>query len=647
MDTIVDLRSHDGGHDLLTETEVGGRIRGGALLSDAPLASFLSEKEAPQFVLRNKKSGVEVDGEESTTIEPGDSYQALALVTDTRVLFVVGDDQGDTAEEVELADIVQAKSTDSGFRSTALVLETLDQRTWSFPCRGETDEVATFVDGLAQTWASAERRTEEAEDQLREGHRLVQNGEYEAAADAVSSVKSAIEAIITELRSVGPAAATHAREQTEPLANALLKLQGPIRAQLAATSHANGQDAWDAGEYERAATAYERAVGMYEQALQRETGPTTAQLRDRLTAALRERELLRVAPLAAADTARRRARNTDEPETAATQWEDVLIKYQRLLTLEWPGDGSFVATRERVQEQAAAAAEDAIDDYYEAGRRRLGSADEFSVGGREQRAEVLYERAGEQFDQARRLAVETDSVRIAEIDEAIQTVEGRLDGDMPDEHLPVEELPITEVDVTPSEQPDEPQADEEETEETDDSEYDESSVIGRIQSQKTSNGTDEETESGAEPVGVGDETVTNAELRSKLHGLDQESFTEFVADLWDAQGWSTTVFSTTNQVVYDIVAMREEPEQRRLLLWTEHRGEDEQIGPREIERCATARDSSQGADSATLVTNALLRTAAKQRADGLDVTVIDGSDLVELVRFEDFLGRLNQETIEQ
>ncbi|PSQ46256.1 hypothetical protein BRD19_12710 [Halobacteriales archaeon SW_7_65_23] len=57
----------------------------------------------------------------------------------------------------------------------------------------------------------------------------------------------------------------------------------------------------------------------------------------------------------------------------------------------------------------------------------------------------------------------------------------------------------------------------------------------------------------------------------------------------------------------------------------------------------TARDSSQGADSATLVTNALPRTAAKQRAEGLEVTIIDGQELVELLRFEGFLDRLDQD----
>jgi tetratricopeptide (TPR) repeat protein len=644
MDTIVDLRSRDGDHELLTQTAVSGRIRTEALLGGAPLSSHLDENETPKYVLRNKKSGVEVEqGESARTMAPDDGYQALALVTDMRVLFVIGTGDGDKTGEVQLADIVQAKSEDSGFRSTALVLETLDERTWSFPCRGDTADVASFVDDIAQTWASAERQADEVESQLREANELVQAGEYDAAGEQISGVKPTLETVIRELQGVGPAAAEHARQRAEPLAQDLLELQGPVRAQAAGRAHAAAQDAWDEGEYERAAAAYDRVVTGYERAMERESGPANQQLADRRRSAIRERELLRVAPLVEADTARRRARKIDEPGTAATKWEDVLSRYRQVLDLEWPGDGSFLATTERLREQAASAAEDAIDDYYEAGRRRLGSADEFSVDGRTQRADVLYERAREQFQQAKQLATEAQPDRVDELDEAIRTVEHRLAGNAPTAQLPVEELPITEVDVAGGD--DGPEAsDGEPTAET---EYDESSVIGRIQSQKTG---DRNTENGSEaddrqPADHG-EPITNTEIRRKLHDLDQERFTEFVADLWEAQGWSTTVFSTTNQVVYDIVAMRDEPEQRRLLLWTEHRGDDEQVGPRTIERCATARDSSQGADSATLVTNALLRTAAKQRADGLDVTVIDGSDLVELVRFEGFLDRLDRDGIE-
>ncbi|PSP61448.1 hypothetical protein BRC73_01320 [Halobacteriales archaeon QH_7_66_37] len=634
METILDLTTGGADREALTDTAVSGRLRTKQLLSGAPLAERLDGDEEPKYLLRNKKSGVTVaTEEESRTMEPDDQFQALALVTDVRVLFAIGTADGDRTVSVSHSEMVQAKRSDEGFRTTALVIETIDGRRWTFPCKGDTAEVASVVDGLAQVWANAERLADEAEEAIETAEQHLAADEYEAAAEALADVKANLRTAIARLREVGASAGAHIETRGERLARRLLDLQGPLWAQLAASAHGEAMAAWREGEFERAATEYEEAIRGYEQALDRDSGPSTGVLEGRLDGALAERELLRVMPLVEADTARRHAREIEEPEAAAANWETVLERYQGLLALDWPGDRGFVADSDIVHTQAAAAAEDAIEDYFEAGKRRLGSADRFAVDGREDRASVLYERARDQFEAAHRLATEAHPDRVEELETALSTVDQRINGDVPAEALPHDELTVTDGDEEPAEADDEPDA-------TGGGDKPGSTVIGRIQSQK-------QEERAAAPGGVnvnaGDgagDGVTNTELRGKLRDLEEGEFTQLVADLWEAQGWSTTVFSATKQVVYDIVAMREEPEQQRLLLWTEHKPGEEQLGPRSVERCATARDSSQGAESATLVTNALPRTAARQRAEGLDVTVIDGQDLVELLRFEGFLDRL-------
>ena len=634
METILDLTTGGADSEALTDTAVSGRLRTEQLLSGDPLAERLDGNEEPKYLLRNKKSGLTVATEgESRTMEPDDQFQALALVTDVRVLFAIGTADGDRTVSVSHSEMVQAKRSDEGFRTTALVIETIDGRRWTFPCKGDTAEVASVVDGLAQVWANAERLADEAEEAIETAEQHLAADEYEAATEALAGVKANLRTAIARLREVGASAGAHIETRGERLARRLLDLQGPLWAQLAASAHGEAMAAWREGEFERAATEYEEAIRGYEQALDRDSGPSTGVLEQRLDGALTERELLRVMPLVEADTARRHAREIEEPEAAAANWESVLGRYQGLLALDWPGDRGFVADSDIVHTQAAAAAEDAIEDYFEAGKRRLGSADRFAVDGREDRASVLYERARDQFEAAHRLATEAHPDRVEELETALSTVDRRINGDVPAEALPHDELTVTDGDEEPAEADDEPDA-------TGDGDEPGSTVIGRIQSQK-------QEERAAAPGGVnvnaGDgagDGVTNTELRGKLRDLEEGEFTQLVADLWEAQGWSTTVFSATKQVVYDIVAMREEPEQQRLLLWTEHKPGEEQLGPRSVERCATARDSSQGAESATLVTNALPRTAAKQRAEGLDVTVIDGQDLVELLRFEGFLDRL-------
>lgn len=638
MKTILDYTTGAEDRELLTSTEVSGRIRSGQLLADDPLATYLEGDEEPKYVLRNRKSGVTVEDDDSIRIQPDDAFQALALVTDVRVLFVVGTAGGDRTESVSYSEMVQAKSADDGFRTTSLLIETINGRRWSFPCKGDTEAVASFVDGLAQVWANAERLADKAEQDIETAEQHLADGEYEAAATALEDVKPNIRTAIERLSEVGDGAGAHIRERGEALATRLLELQGPLRAQLAASAHAEGMAAWQADDYERAARAYDRAIEGYQTALERDAGPSDDQLQRRLRGAIAERELLRVTPLVEADTARRHARQIEEPEAAAANWEDVLDRYQGLLALDWPGDEGFVAETEIVRTQAAAAAEDAIKDYFEAGKRRLGSADRFAVDGRDERATVLYERASGQFEAAHRLAEEAHEERLGEIETALETVEKRLEGDVPAEALSSDGLAVSEADE-PVDEGEAGEADPSDTEPADPG----STVIGRIQSQKQESGSTTPSGVGSGTGGGASEGVTNTELRSKLRELDNGEFTQLVADLWEAQGWSTTVFSATKQVVYDIVAMREEPQQQRLLLWTEHKPGEEQLGPRAVERCATARDSSQGADSATLVTNALPRTAAKQRAEGLEVTIIDGQELVELLRFEGFLDRLDQD----
>jgi len=645
METIIDLTDGEGGHEALTSTEVSGRLRTERLLSGDPLESYLEGEEEPKYVMRNKKSGVTVkENGDTREMTPTDDLQTLVLVTDVRVRFVVGTAGGDQTAAVPYPEMVQAKSTDDGFRTTALVIETIEGRRWSFPCRGDTAEVASFVDGLAQVWANAERLADEAEQSIQEAREHCEDGDHEAAAESLVDVESKLKTAVERLSEVGAGAGAHIRERAESLARQLLAVQGPIRAQLAASAHADAMAAWREGEYERAAAAYERAIGGYQVALERDSGPDNERLRRRLQGAISERELLCVSPLVEADTSRRRAREIDEPEAAAANWEDVLERYRALLTLEWPGDVDFVADTGLVRKQAIAAAEDAVGDYFEAGKRRLGSADRFAVDNHEDRAMVLYERAHEQFEQAHRLAVEAESDRVDETEAALKTVEERLAGDVPTETVPPDAVSVAAADAdADATTPDGDGAAEEDAPGPSDRSETGSSVIGRIQSQKQQEAEDGQTSVGATAEGTAGRTITNTELRAKLRELDDGEFTQLVADLWEAQGWSTTVFSATKQVVYDIVAMREEPEQQRLLLWTEHRPGDEQLGPRAVERCATARDSSQGAETATLVTNALPRTAAEQRAEGLEVTVIDGQDLVELLRFEGFLDRLDHD----
>lgn len=754
MSRIIDLTDDDGAHDILTQASLGGLIGGGKLLGGEPLETYLEGAETAKYVLRNKKSGLTIeDGDSTQTFTPNDEYQAVALVTDVRVLFVLGNAFGDETKEIQLGEIVEAKAETSRLRKSTLIIATLSDGIWKFPCRSNTTEVANDVDEMAQIWANAGRLLDDVESQAAAAEDALTGDDYSRAREELDGADRNIETARQRIREIGQGAIDRVEQRATDLREWVMELQREIYAVEGASAHAQAQSDWRDGNYEFAAAAYDEAIDAYEQALDMDgPRPDRETLVQRAKGAVSERELLRVGPLVDADSARRRASAIEDPEKAAHEWEHALDVYREMLSLEWGREQEeFVVDKKTIREQTTAVADDAIEDHHEAGRQWLTSGDKLAVQGRREQAREVYERARKQFEQALQLAREVQPEHEDYLESALETVEERLSGTVPDE-MPEEE-PLSAAAISGLDGPDadtagtaqqdsqssashDTQADaggvdnpqqsgtgehtaghspegqptgttpgatpaetagakqggatgaRTEREDGNDAgdDEDESTIIGKIRSQKTSSDSESEnldfqseteapngghpgpTETPSSTAGrpqpnerTGDRTelpqetpiqpeetdksqpaedLSDEQLTEMLRDVDDETFTELVADLWEAQGWSTTVFSATAKAVYDIVAMREAPAEERLLVWTVHRSDGGEVGVTVVKRCATARESSHGADSATLVTTGSLTSAARTRAEELDVAIVDADELVHLLRFEELVDRL-------
>jgi tetratricopeptide (TPR) repeat protein len=757
MSRIIDVTDDDGTHEILTETSLGGLIGGGKLLGGEPLATYLEGNETASYVLRNKKSGLNIETENETrTFKPNDEYQAVALVTDVRILFVLGNAFEDDKMEIQLGEIVQAKAETSRLRKSKLIIATLSDGIWKFPVRSDPTEVANHVDEMAQIWANAGRLLEDVESQVTAAEDALTEDNYSRARDELAGANENIETARHRIREVGQGATDRIEQRATSLRERVMALQREIYAAEGAIAHADAQTDWREGSYETAAASYETAIEAYEQALEMDgPRPDRKTLVRRAKGAVSERELLRVGPLVDADSARRRAASIEDPEKAAHEWENALDIYREMLSLEWGREkGEFVVEKETIREQTTAVADDAIEDHHEAGRQWLTSGDKLAVQGRREQAREVYERARNQFEKAHQLAREVQPEHEDYLDSALETVEERLSGTVPEEvpeEEPLSAAAISGLDGSDTQSSGEPAETEGSTTSTDegaeaaeaktdsvqqqsadeqsaaeqsppegkqggtatatesaetaqtgtssaerqttepedqgDTEDDNSTIIGQIKSQKTDstsdsgasvsqeperdtetpNGSRTETPSETTDDGHATENAGNRaeipqqtpsqpsddeetqspedrseeQLKEMLRDTDEEAFTDLVADLWEAQGWSTTVFSATAKAVYDIVAMREEPAEERLLVWTVHRPDGGEVGATVVKRCATARESSQGADSATLVTTGSLTSAARTRAEELEVAVVDDDELVHLLQFEELVERLH------
>jgi hypothetical protein len=697
MSRIIDLHGDDGTHEILKTLSLDGLIREGKLLATRPLATYLEDSEEPRYGLRNKKSGVEISGpDRSERLSPDDEYQAVTLVTDLRVLFVIGRAVGDEVKEVPLTEIIEAKADSGRFRRSTLRLETLDEKTWEFACKSDTEPVASYVDEAAHIWANAQRLLDEVEDQIAAGRECLETDEPGKGHGELAGAQGKVDTALQRIREVGPAASERVESRGRRLSEELSAVKREVFAAEGANAHAEAQEAWENAEYEPSSESYESAVQAYERALE-SNGPVPSDeaLRRRIRGVVGERELLRVGPLLDADTARRRAADTDDPEAAATEWERALDGYRELLSLDWGRDQRhFLVNRDRIREQTAAIADDAIEDHHEAGRRWLRSGDKLATQGQEREAMKVYRRAKNQFEQAHRLAREVKPEHVEKLESALVTVEDRLSGAMPDE-VP-EEPPLSASDIREIQATDDgrsrdtdrdstgesvstveqegggneeesrpgeeapPDDDEsrpgEDLETEDESSTDEEKSrperadstrgdadtgpdVGTVTPAESVDGDGRPGDDGAGMAGESGKREGDGELDGRLSRLGEAEFENLVADLWEAQGWSTTRVSAAAGSVYDVIAMREEPLEERLLVWTIHRPGDE-VTADEVKGCATARESSQGADTAVVVTTGTPTASAAESADDLDVAIVDSDELGQLLEFEGLTDRL-------
>jgi len=595
MGRVIDLTGGGADAAILTSTSSDG-LFGGTYLSEEPLEAYLGDVEEPKYVLRNKKSGLRVrDGDEERVVRPDEGYQALALVTDLRLLVVVGREGSDERTSLLLTDIVEVRAESQGFRTDALVVDTLDGDAWEFPCQGDLTGVASDIDGLAQTWANASRLISDVESQLEEADRHLAANDHAKARDAIGDADDTIATAKGRIADVGGGAAERVAKRASGVADRLVETRRRIRATRGAVRHAEAQEAWNDREYETAARAYEDAIDAYRAALALESPtPGTEVLNRRLAGAAGERELLRVAPLVDADAARRRASAIDDPEAAAVEWETALEGYRDMLGLDWGrGTRRFLVDRDRIRDHAEAVADDAIADHTDAGRQWLRAGDNLAARGETDQAERVYERARTQFERAHRLARELRPDRADDIEADLGAVTDRLAGDVPDSPPGTEPFPGDAAGDVLESVPDR----------------------------------------GSTPTPAIRQVVatdaSNAKLRERLRGLSADGFTQLVAALWEDRGWSTAVFTSDEGTLYDIVAIRDGGD--RLLLWAVHHPDGGVLGPSVLERSATVRDTTGGGAEATLVTTGSLTTAARQRAAELDVRVVDCGTLVELV----------------
>ena len=111
--------------------------------------------------------------------------------------------------------------------------------------------------------------------------------------------------------------------------------------------------------------------------------------------------------------------------------------------------------------------------------------------------------------------------------------------------------------------------------------------------------------------------------------VDADALPSVVARVFEAAGWSTTVFGAGTGDRYDLLAATDDPISLTVCVWTIHPETVETVDAATVERYANYFDGVDEADAAAVCSAAEVSETARARADDLGFELLDSSELAD------------------
>ena len=128
----------------LTKTVKSG-LRSGEYLADRPAIEYVAEDETVAYVLTNRKQGIAITGETTRHVLPDKRYDTVVVVTERRVIGLVGKVGGDERFTLDLAELTDVE-TESDHRTGELILHHAEGVTWRIHTEADgLREVADYI----------------------------------------------------------------------------------------------------------------------------------------------------------------------------------------------------------------------------------------------------------------------------------------------------------------------------------------------------------------------------------------------------------------------------------------------------------------------------------------------------------------------
>ena len=125
--------------------------------------------------------------------------------------------------------------------------------------------------------------------------------------------------------------------------------------------------------------------------------------------------------------------------------------------------------------------------------------------------------------------------------------------------------------------------------------------------------------------------LSREELLSQLRQMDEYEFEELVADIWEQRGWETTVTTASNDRGIDVIAKRKNPFAQKYVIQAKRYKQGNTVGSPDIQQYSSLQQQESNVDSVIVVTTSSFTAEAKKIGNKLNVKLIDGFDLSDMI----------------
>jgi len=579
---------------LLTGTGSGGMFTSG-YLREGPLIGYLEESERVSYLLSNKKKGVRRESDDdSTAFTPGDGYQAITAITDTRVLFVVGDSESDGDEmfTIPYTEIEDVK-TGRGVLTKRIDVWTTEGVRWRFPVKSSVDigPAADYLELAAVVWARVEGQLYHVENHIEDVETAVDEGGYDRASEVAADAREYVFEAQDKARELTTNRSDAIWGRIDELEEKLDRTVLDIHVARAEHCIERAERHEREEKYNKALDAYESAREEFEDAVsvgRNHDLPETPGLLERIDDVTQAIDHVQKAPLKQAEHARNRAEQAEDPEMEARLWEEALEKHQTVMVLGWGEDSQrFAGNTGEIRHHL----ERIVDNIEDA---RFQTANRHRVSGYWYYKEGQYDCAREQF-----------AVALDHVEQALSVTDEL-------KPTPAAELLHAREDLEAKIEETQRKAGEAVFEFVNDQPAGTAAEFARVEATST------ERNEPAKP--------SEADIQGRIRELSPRRFRQLVAETWGRMGYETTLKDGEG---VDIVAEQNRPVPEKQLIVTEQ--EADEVNFRTIQRSALVRDVDREADVAAFVTTGAVTDGARDAAEEHNVKLIDGKRLCDIL----------------